>query len=178
MFFLLFSTERVLEGCQRPWNVRLCSPRNTGYKSGTQLFSNWQRRSVFEVSNTSTGNRHFVKVSVIPRTSLFLSFLFRIGWNLNVLPHLPSSVLKHVGLLQGKKIIEGRLQKSIISYFLRMLFYFTSTICLCKNCCLWPSFLGSRQIFERRRTCTVPPFVHTGLAEPSKFLNGKQYFNL
>ena len=66
----------------------------------------------------------------------FFLFFFRIGWNLNVLPHLPSSVLKHVGLLQGKKIIEGRLQKSIISYFLGMLFYFTSTICLCKNCCL------------------------------------------
>lgn len=49
----------------------------------------------------------------------FSFFFFRIGWNLNVLPRLPSSVLKHVGLLQGKKIIEGRLQKSTISYFLK-----------------------------------------------------------
>ena len=32
-----------------------------------------------------------------------------------------------------------------------------------------------RQIFKRTNTCTVPPFVYTVLAEPCKFLNGKQY---
>lgn len=112
--------------------------------------------------------------SICNSKNISFSFFFvRIGWNLNVLPHLPGSVLKHVGLLQGKKMIEGRLQKSIISYFLSMLFYFTGTICLCKNCCLWPSLLGSRQIFERRKTCTVPPFVHMGLAEPCTFWQAK-----
>ena len=28
---------------------------------------------------------------------------FRHGWNLNILPHLPGSVLKHVGFVSGKK---------------------------------------------------------------------------
>ena len=31
-------------------------------------------------------------------------FFLRLGWNLNVLPHLPGSVLKHVGFVQGKNL--------------------------------------------------------------------------
>ena len=41
---------------------------------------------------------------------------------------------------------------------------------------LQPRLGGSGQIFERTKTCTVPPFppfVHTGHAEPRNFLNGK-----
>lgn len=78
----------------------------------------------------------------------FSFFFFRIGWNLNVLPHLPSSVLKHVGLLQGKKIIEGRLQKSIISYFLSMLFYFTGTICCAKIVVCDPVYSGPDKVLN------------------------------
>ena len=38
--------------------------------------------------------------------------IFRLGWNLNVLPHLPGSVLKHVGFVQGKtKLQAGKLQR-------------------------------------------------------------------
>ena len=34
---------------------------------------------------------------------------FRLGWNLNVLPHLPGSLLKHLGFVQGenKKLDEA-----------------------------------------------------------------------
>lgn len=44
-------------------------------------------------------------------TTHFFPFL-RLGWNLNVLPHLPGSVLKHVGFVQGKtKLQAGKLQR-------------------------------------------------------------------
>ena len=39
---------------------------------------------------------------------------------------------------------------------------------------LRPRLQGSAQIFERTKTCTDPPFVYTGPAEPcTKLLNGK-----
>ena len=120
----------------------------------------------------------FCKSICNSKNVFFSFFFFRIGWNLNVLPHLPCSVLKHVGLLQGKKVIEGRSQKSIISYFLSLLFYFTGTICLCKNCCLWPSLLGSRQIFERRQNLHGSAFRSHGTRGTVHVLIGKEYFNL
>ena len=59
--------------------------------------------------------------------------IFRLGWNLNVLPHLPGSVLKHVGFVQGKmKLQAGKLQRFLMTghvclfFFLR--FQFVSNI--------------------------------------------------
>ena len=54
-----------------------------------------------------------LKMSFLLRSARLLHFLTRelkrntffrrLGWNLNVLPHLPGSVLKHLGFVQGKE---------------------------------------------------------------------------
>ena len=38
-----------------------------------------------------------------------------------------------------------------------------------------PRLHGSKQTFERTKTCSDPPFFYMGPAVPCKFLNGKQY---
>ena len=47
-------------------------------------------------------------------------FSLRLGWNLNVLPHLPGSVLKHVGFVQGKRKIQaGKVHRCLLTAYLR-----------------------------------------------------------
>lgn len=41
---------------------------------------------------------------------------------------------------------------------------------------LRPRLQGSRQIFERTKTCTDLPFVYTEPTEPCKFLNGASFW--
>ena len=56
-------------------------------------------------------------------TTHFFS-IFRLGWNLNVLPHLPGSVLKHVGFVQGKmKLQAGKLQRFLMTGHVCLFFF-------------------------------------------------------